>query len=193
VYLKVVVLVAMVFFAFLSFGHPRYDSPIELATIQSVIMYANTYGLDLNKPTPHFVGFSSVKSTMQIDVEVFHADSPLDILVNQYACTSDSISISGTNCNLISQYPRCFYYADTGQFSISDYGIVLGQGIHALSHDGVKGDAITAIKIWQSGHQVFSKISFEKSGANATKIFSCNDTVTGLSCSEADRQIPNEP
>ncbi len=177
-------------FSFTSFAHPGHDSRIELATVQSVTMYAENIGLDSNTPTNHFVGFSSTLAGSGVDVEVFHADSPIDILVNQYACTSDSVS--GTECNLASQYPRCFYFAEIGRFSISDFGGVFGQGIHALLAEGIEADAIRAVKIWQSGYYVFSKFSYEESGSTLAKSFSCEESKR-LNCIETTAQLPHAP
>lgn len=187
---KITALFAVSLFAFSSYAHPGHDSKLELSTVQSVTMYAKTFGLDFNTPTNHFVGFSSVQTGSGADVEVFHADSPIDILVNQYGCTSDSIS--GTECNLVSQYPRCFYFADTGRFSISHFGVAFGQGIHALLAEGIESDAITAVKVWQSGTHIFSKFSFDHAGTNHSKLFACEE-ASRLNCSEVEYQLPHEP
>lgn len=188
---KIITFFAAGLFAASGYGHPGHSSALEIATVQSVTMYAKTFGLEFDKPTKHFVGFSSTKNDLGFDVEVFHADDFIDILVNQYGCTSNSMS--GAECGLVSQYPRCFYYADAGRFSISDFGIAIGHGIHALLDEGVESDAITTLKVWQNGRQVISKFSYEKAGTGITKTYACDESDSVLICIEIGFQPPNEP
>jgi hypothetical protein len=168
------------------------ESALEVAAFESIAIYATERKIERDLPTQHFVGFSSRHVEAGVAVEIFHADSPIDILVNQYDCFTDA-PLPGPGCRLAMQVPRCFYSADTGRFSISDFDQAFAQGIRSTPRDDTKLGAVAAVKLWQSGYRLFGRfLMTESAGAQKTQ-FVCARSETGLGCLETSDPLPNEP
>jgi hypothetical protein len=53
------------------------------------------------------------------------------------------------------------------------YAKAFGEGIHTLLTEGIEGNAITAVKVWQSGTHIFRKFLFDHVQAQVTRINHC--------------------
>ena len=167
-------------------------SALELAAQESIAVYATERKIERDLPSPHFVGFSSRHVGTGVLVEIFHADSPIDILVNQYNCTTD-IPLTSQGCRLTMQFPRCFYSAEAGRFSIADFDQAFDKAIRSTPRDRTRDDGLAAVKLWQSGHRIFGKVLMAESAGGQKSQFVCARTQIGIGCLETFEKLPNEP
>ncbi len=172
--------------AYSSSGQNRH---LDLATKESLRQYVKESGIEVDKPTFHFLGYSSSRSSVHIDVQIFHASSPIDISINQLECRFNLNPEA--ECELVSVEPRCYYFAETGAYSVSDFATAREKIESALKLTEDEG-SIQALKMWQSGQYILSRILFSRRGVSVAHEFACTKSPN-LNCLKVSGELPNEP
>lgn len=162
-------------------------SPVNLESVVSNVasLYATHENVGLNEINSRFFGFEYENLKVVDRVAIFHADSPFDISRREYEC-------GAAGCEIKFAFPRCFYHAETGGYSISNFMTALESGIDSLFQENVGDDSILAAKFWQSGTNIYGKISFEKTNQSLNKLFLCQHSLV-FRCEETVDFPPNEP
>lgn len=164
---------------FLSVHAFAAESSFQSDLLETLKIYTLQNNLGLNKPSDNFMGFSITSAGSENQVTVYHADSPVDVILNDYLC-----SVSG-GCKQVARDPRCFYYTPGGSYSPMD--------LYNLAFQQVQNPrdwAVEQVKFWQLGTAVYGRISNLKS--QASELYSCSLKQHGLVC-ESAQEIPDEP
>ncbi|WP_413557218.1 hypothetical protein [Bdellovibrio sp. HCB209] len=141
-------------------------------------IYSKLNDVGLNKPSNNFMGFSIRSDVGENQVMVYHADSPVDVILNGFTCTA-------AGCDMKSRDPRCFYYTPGGSYSAMDiYDLAFKQ--LQQPRDWV----VDELKFWQLGHEVYGRISNFQ--ANQSERYTCSLHSEGLIC-ESTSETPDEP
>ena len=180
---KIFVLLSLVGSIASAQSHGR--SSLESTVHNAINFYTAQENIALGDTTSSFTGFSFERREATSRVVLFHADSPIDISFREYEC-------SDMDCELISVYPRCFYHAETGGFSISNFITALRFGLDTLLSENVRHESVSMVKFWQSGGNIYGKISFEESNYATKKAFVCDKSLN-FQCEESGSNLPNEP
>ncbi|WP_413587112.1 hypothetical protein [Bdellovibrio sp. HCB274] len=146
-----------------------------LATLQ---IYAKQNNLGLDKPTDNFMGFSITPHDSGNSVTVYHADSPVDVIINDYVC-------SESGCELVARNPRCFYYTPGGSHSAL---AIYNQAI--LLSEKSREWKIHQLKFWQLGELVYGRISDITTANN--ELYVCRQYAKSMDC-ESVSELPDEP
>lgn len=178
VLLRLIVLVSTIAFALLRTPYAVAQSSLDLSIAESIQLYAKSIGMQDDQPTSNFVGFVASRAESTFKIEVLHADSPLDVVINEFSCyiAKDPSAV----CKLVLIQPRCFYYAQSGQFSVKNFREAFKYGVELGSSLGIEPDQITQLKIWQSARKLNGKLSI---GAKSLH-FSCEHSAQQISCQE---------
>lgn len=181
----------IVFFSSSGRAYQAGEIGLKGAIFSSLDVYAKEYRVETGHPTHSLVGISAYRNNVGIGVDVFHAESPIDILVNEYGC--EPTETSGVSCERESQYPRCFYFADTGYFSISDFKLALEEEMSRLLSGGESIKSLVAIKMWQGGDHLYGKLSLSKTTKIEEIFIVCQKRAFDIVCSTTSSHNPNEP
>ncbi len=154
------------------------ESSFKGDLLETLQIYSKQNNLGLNKPSNNFMGFSITADGEQNQVTVYHADSPVDVILNDYVCSSKG-------CDQVARDPRCFYYTPGGNYSamaIYDVAFLQAQNPREWSVD--------QMKFWQLGAAVYGRISNLTS--QNSELYSCSLKQSGLVC-ESVGETPDEP
>ncbi|WP_413580613.1 hypothetical protein [Bdellovibrio sp. HCB288] len=163
---------------FLTLNAAAAESSFRRDLLAALQIYAKQNNLGLNKPSDNFMGFSVKSASAGNLVTVYHADSTIDIITNEFICND-------SGCELKSREPRCFYYTPGGKYSaLAIYDAAFEQ------LEAFENGAIDEFKFWQLGAEVFGRISdFQE---NHSELYSCHEHANQLVCASVS-EIPGEP
>lgn len=169
-----------------SFASSPRDDVAAQAAEQAVGLFASARGVDPNKPSMSFIGFSSVKKAGGADVQVVSQLDGSEAWIDLYDCT-------GGTCVSKPGLPRCFYVPDSRLFSIADIAEAVRWSQDVLSRYHGDNLEFKKLKFWQTGPSVFARVVFAApAGADQEALFQCQKTDDGLSCGKASA-VENEP
>ncbi|WP_413578151.1 hypothetical protein ACLVWU_06370 [Bdellovibrio sp. HCB290] len=154
------------------------DSGYQADLLATLQIYAKQNNIGLNKPTDNFMGFSITTAGSESSVTVYHADSPVDIVTNDYTCKDSA-------CELIARNPRCFYYtpgSSHAAMALYDVALLLAQTPRDWKFD--------QLKFWQLGNIIYGRITNATSMNN--EFYACQQQPQGLIC-ESTSELPDEP
>ncbi|QLY23951.1 hypothetical protein [Bdellovibrio sp. KM01] len=163
---------------FLSVPVLAAESSFKGDLLEVLQIYAKQNNLGLNKPSNNFMGFSITAAGSENKVTVYHADSPIDVILNDYVC-------SNQGCQQVARDPRCFYYTPGGSYSAMAIYEAAFQQAQIPRPWG-----IGQLKFWQLGATVYGRIS--SPSADSNELYSCSVKQADLVC-ESALETPDEP
>jgi hypothetical protein len=163
---------------FLSVHALAAESTFQADLLETLKIYTQQNNLGLDKPSDNFMGFSITSSGSENQVTIYHADSPVDVILNDYLC-------SVTGCKQVARDPRCFYYTPGGSYSPRDLYDVAFQQVQ-----NPRDWKIEQLKFWQLGSAIYGRISNLTS--QASELYSCSPKQRGLVCTSVSK-TPDEP
>lgn len=173
-------------------SRPVQAGPLENSIAASLSSYTREMSVDPDSASIRFVGFSAEGLDQSYHIDIFHAFSPMDITIKSYQCNGEN------SCKLFAENPRCFYFAQAGNYSIYQMNEAYEESLQLLPKRENSGDSLIKAKFWQSLEKIYGRFSLtsgDSSGVLEDWNFACSPSEDAtIQCARIQSSdLSNEP